>query len=125
MRYRHAPWAAFVALALCAPATARQQDLSSGDARLLRFPTLSKESIAFVYAADLWTAPRAGGTARQLTTDAGVEWMPRRNPPSTLWCSDVMNEAVEDCVQVELENARSNTTPSSARRSRKGVVRRL
>ena len=33
----------------------------------------------------------------------GVEWMPRRSPPSTLCWSEVMNEAVEGWVQVELE----------------------
>jgi len=51
-----------------------------GEARLLRFPTLSRESIAFVYAGDLWTAPRSGGQARQLTTDPGLEWLPRYSP---------------------------------------------
>ena len=30
----------------------------------------------------------------------GVLWMPRRRPPSTLCCSEVMKEAVEGCVQL-------------------------
>jgi hypothetical protein len=55
----------------------------------------------------------------------GVEWTPRRRPPRTLCCSEVMNEAVDGCVQVEFEWAWSKTTPSAARRSRNGVVRRL
>jgi len=80
MRYRLALAGAFMSLALGAPAAAAPEDLSSADARLLRFPALSKDSIAFVYAADLWTAPRGGGLARQLTTDAGVEWFPRFSP---------------------------------------------
>ncbi|HET6374306.1 MAG TPA: S41 family peptidase [Candidatus Polarisedimenticolia bacterium] len=50
------------------------------EGRLLRFPTLSKESIAFVYGGDLWTVPRSGGVARQLTTDPGIEWFPRFSP---------------------------------------------
>jgi tricorn protease len=50
------------------------------EGRLLRFPALSKDSIAFVYAGDLWRAPRSGGVARQLTTDSGLEWSPRFSP---------------------------------------------
>ena len=80
MRHRFVLWGTLVALALCTPASARRQDLSTGDARLLRFPALSQDSIAFVYAADIWTVPRTGGLARQLTTDAGVEWLPRFSP---------------------------------------------
>jgi tricorn protease len=48
--------------------------------RLLRFPTLSQEAIAFVFGGDLWSVPRQGGLARQLTTDAGLEWLPRYSP---------------------------------------------
>jgi len=48
--------------------------------RLLRFPALSKDSIAFVYGGDIWTVPRAGGTARQLTSDPGLEILPRYSP---------------------------------------------
>jgi tricorn protease len=53
---------------------------AGGEARLLRFPALSRDAIAFVHAGDLWTVPRSGGLARQLTTDAGLEWMPRFSP---------------------------------------------
>ena len=45
--------------------------------RLLRFPTLSRDSIAFVYAGDVWSVPRGGGLARQLTSDPGLELFPR------------------------------------------------
>src|SRR6266850_747590 len=48
--------------------------------RLLRFPTLSRDSIAFVYAGDLWTVGRGGGLARRLTGDPGLELMPRFSP---------------------------------------------
>ena len=50
------------------------------EGHLLRFPALSAEAIAFVYAGDLWTVARSGGVARQLTTDAGLEWFPRYSP---------------------------------------------
>ncbi len=48
--------------------------------RLLRFPTLSREAIAFVYAGDIWTVPRGGGVARRLTGDPGLELFPRYSP---------------------------------------------
>ena len=46
-------------------------------------------------------------------------------PPITLFWSEVMKDAVDGFVQVELLYAHSNTAPSAARRSRFGVVRRL
>src|SRR3989442_2034566 len=58
---------------------ASETDLSTAT-RLLRFPTLSRDSIAFVYAGDLWTVPRGGGIARQITTDPGLELFPRYSP---------------------------------------------
>jgi tricorn protease len=33
----------------------------SGEARLLRQPTISKDHVAFVYANDIWVVSRAGG----------------------------------------------------------------
>ena len=48
--------------------------------RLLRHPTVSRESVAFEYAGDLWVAPRSGGTARRLTATPGVETDPYFSP---------------------------------------------
>ena len=53
---------------------------AEGDTLLLRFPALSRDTVAFVYAGDLWSVPRAGGVALRLTTDAGLEWFPRFSP---------------------------------------------
>lgn len=47
---------------------------------LLQKPTLSRTHIAFVYAGDLWTVPRAGGAAQRLTSGAGVETSPVYSP---------------------------------------------
>ena len=68
-----------------------------------------------------------GGTFRGLFVGAfsGTTLNPFRKPPSTLCCSEVMKDAVEGRVQLELLYALSNTAPSAARRSRLGVVRRL
>jgi tricorn protease len=53
---------------------------SQSEARLLRFPAISKDAIVFSYAGDLYTVARAGGTARKLTSDIGNELFPRFSP---------------------------------------------
>ena len=52
--------------------------------RLLRHPTISRESIAFQYAGDLWVTARAGGAARRLTATPDVETDPRFSPDGSL-----------------------------------------
>src|SRR5271156_5765800 len=46
---------------------------------LLQSPTLSRSDVAFVYGGYLWSVPREGGDARQLTTD-GHESSPTYSP---------------------------------------------
>ena len=48
--------------------------------RLLRFPDISKDKIAFVYAGDIWIVDANGGTARQLTSHEGIELFPKFSP---------------------------------------------
>src|SRR5438128_4677036 len=48
--------------------------------RLLRHPTVSRDSVAFEYAGDLWIVPRSGGQARRLTSTPGVEIDPYFSP---------------------------------------------
>ncbi|RPI08702.1 MAG: hypothetical protein EHM65_10005, partial [Acidobacteriales bacterium] len=48
--------------------------------RLLREPSISQKTIAFVYAGDLWTAPRAGGLAARITNTPEPESTPRLSP---------------------------------------------
>jgi tricorn protease len=50
------------------------------DARLLRYPDINNNLIAFVYAGDLWTVNAAGGEARQLTSHEGIELFPKISP---------------------------------------------
>lgn len=54
--------------------------LAGIDARMLRMPDVSAEQIAFVYAGDIWVAPKKGGSAQRLSTPAGEESMPRFSP---------------------------------------------
>ncbi len=46
---------------------------------LLQQPTISKSEVVFVYGGYLWSAPREGGEARQLTT-GGHETHPAFSP---------------------------------------------
>lgn len=62
-------------LALAGPALA-----ADAPPHLLQQPSLSKDLIAFSYAGDLWTVPRAGGKAVRLTTGIGIESSPIFSP---------------------------------------------
>lgn len=54
--------------------------LAKKDARLLRFPDINKDLIAFVYAGDIWIVPAAGGEAKRLTSHKGLELFPKISP---------------------------------------------
>jgi tricorn protease len=53
------------------------------DARMLQTPAVSATQIAFVYAGDIWIAPKAGGEAVRLSTPRGSEQFPRFSPDGT------------------------------------------
>src|SRR6266571_1814987 len=53
---------------------------SAEEARLLRHPAVSRDSVAFEYAGDLWVVPRSGGPARRLTSTPGAETEPYFSP---------------------------------------------
>ena len=53
---------------------------SAQGTRLLRHPTVSRDSVAFEYAGDLWVVGRSGGQARRLTSTQGVELDPYFSP---------------------------------------------
>ena len=57
---------------------------SAEEARLLRFPNVSHDKVAFVYAGDIYTAPRDGGRALRLTSHEGLELFPRFSPDGSL-----------------------------------------
>jgi len=56
---------------------------SQEEARLLRFPAIHGDRIAFVYAGDLYTVASQGGVARRLTSHLGFESFPRFSPDGT------------------------------------------
>src|SRR4051794_39757587 len=49
-------------------------------ARLFRYPDVSATQIAFVYAGDIWVAPKSGGYAQRLGSPKGEELFPRFSP---------------------------------------------
>jgi tricorn protease len=59
---------------LLLPATA------NGEHLLMRFPTLHGQTIVFSAGGSLWRVDRNGGLARRLTTDSGLDIMPRFSP---------------------------------------------
>ena len=65
------------ALLGCACLTAA---LDAQESRLLRFPDIYKDKIAFVYAGDLWLASSSGGTARRFTSHPGRDLFPKFSP---------------------------------------------
>jgi tricorn protease len=53
---------------------------ASAETRLLRYPDVSATHIAFVYADDIYTVPRSGGSATRLTSHVGKELFPKFSP---------------------------------------------
>lgn len=53
---------------------------AENDSRLLRFPDINKDLIAFVYAGDIWTVDATGGDAKRLTSHIGLELFPKISP---------------------------------------------
>lgn len=60
--------------------TAAQTTKPDEMARLLRFPDIRGDMIAFVYAGDIWTVAASGGGARRLTSHPGLELFPKFSP---------------------------------------------
>jgi tricorn protease len=52
----------------------------TGGTRMLRMPTASSTQIAFSYAQNIWVVPRAGGTARRVTSFQGQTFNPQFSP---------------------------------------------
>ena len=53
---------------------------SAVDARLMRYPDVSANQIAFVYAGDIWVVPKTGGAAMRLSSPRGEESFPKFSP---------------------------------------------
>ncbi|MCG3185474.1 MAG: Tricorn protease [Planctomycetes bacterium] len=62
------------------PSLAQDRAPASTDARMLRYPDVSATHICFVYAGDIWTVPKTGGSATRLSSAPGEEYKPRFSP---------------------------------------------
>ena len=67
-----------------APAAGAAERSSHLDARMMRQPDVSATQIAFVYAGDIWVAPKAGGEAVRLSSPRGEESFPKFSPDGSL-----------------------------------------
>jgi tricorn protease len=52
----------------------------TGQTKLLRFPDIHGDKVAFTYAGDIWTAATSGGLATRLTAHPGVEVFAKFSP---------------------------------------------
>ncbi|HEX7553092.1 MAG TPA: S41 family peptidase [Geothrix sp.] len=70
-----------LALILCGGAQALPAPGGAqGPTKLLRFPAIHGDKVAFTYGGDLWTAPATGGTATRLTAHPGLELFAKFSP---------------------------------------------
>lgn len=53
---------------------------ASAQTKLLHFPAIHGDKVAFTYAGDLWTAPASGGSATRLTAHQGIEVFAKFSP---------------------------------------------
>ncbi|HJW43871.1 MAG TPA: S41 family peptidase [Geothrix sp.] len=54
--------------------------VAQAQTKLLRFPDIHGDKVAFTYGGDLWTAPATGGTAARLTAHPGLELFAKFSP---------------------------------------------
>jgi tricorn protease len=88
-------FALFLSLAIVFPAV-RAAEAASPAPPLLRTPSLSQTSVAFLYADDIWTVPRAGGEALRLTSTGNVVGGPFYSPDGSQIAYSVRAHNTED-----------------------------
>jgi len=69
-----------VLIVAVAAAVACAAAVTHAQTKLLRFPDIAGDTVAFCYAGDVWKAPATGGAAVRLTAHPGVEVFPRFSP---------------------------------------------
>ncbi|MEL7473953.1 MAG: S41 family peptidase, partial [Planctomycetota bacterium] len=71
---------------------------------MIRHPDVSKDSIVFVYANDLWIVPREGGVAKPIASPPGRERFPRFSPDGRSLAFVGNYDGDRDIYRVGLEN---------------------
>jgi tricorn protease len=72
--------ASFAAFVFSTAISMAQQAAAPLSPRLMQMPAVSSTQIAFVFAGDIWIAPRSGGQAVRLSSPRGTEQFPRFSP---------------------------------------------
>jgi len=72
---------------------------------LLRNPSLSSDRIAFLYARDIWTVPRAGGEAKRLTSVGGVVDGPFFSPDGTRIAFTAKGHGLADVYVIDAQGS--------------------
>ena len=67
----------FASIVITSVAASAQE---SQEGRLMRFPDIYKDKVAFVYGGDIWLASTSGGVARRITASQGRELFPKFSP---------------------------------------------
>jgi tricorn protease len=67
-------------MAACCLGGASVASAQEQEGRLLRFPDIHGDQVAFMYAGDLWLTSSAGGSARRITSHPGRELFPKFSP---------------------------------------------
>src|SRR5271163_4076787 len=93
VRFPHLPWRIlmrsfhsaavallFTLIPVCGPGIESALGQGTAKPHIFQRPALSRDLIAFAYAGDLWTVPRAGGRATRLTAGVGIETSPVFSP---------------------------------------------
>ena len=70
----------FVKAFLCGVIFLLATNVALAQTKLLRFPDIHGDRVAFTYGGDIWTAPSTGGTAIRLTAHPGVELFAKFSP---------------------------------------------
>jgi tricorn protease len=78
---RRSIWMAALLLAFAGgPGLAALRAQAEGGTRLLRYPDICGDTVAFVYGGDIWLVDAGGGLARRLTSGEGDELAPKFSP---------------------------------------------
>ncbi len=72
--------ATFVFIASIAITSVAASAQEPQEGRLMRFPDIYKDKVAFVYGGNIWLASTSGGVARRITASQGRELFPKFSP---------------------------------------------
>ncbi|MBS0191360.1 MAG: PDZ domain-containing protein [Phycisphaerales bacterium] len=75
---------------------------------MMRYPAISKDKIAFVYANDIWLVPREGGVALPLSTPAGTEVFPKFSPDGSQIAFSANYDGVQSLYTLPVSGGASN-----------------